>query len=433
MVLSALDSIRFSPKDSQEPPDEIILSSLEHDTAKYCCERICNKFNVNAKYVPLQNNNLSTETIIQKIVQKITNKTKMILVSHITYNTGQIFDVKSIIKGVREYIQTNDRECKPLFLIDGAQAVGHIEVNVHEIGCDFYVADGHKWLMGPVGSGFLYAKREFLENKADFSFYKNYMVIEKYRPKKSSGEVYEPATMNIETIVGLKAAIDCIYEDNENGVKTFYARIKELVKTFKELVENELGNCDVILNHDSLSGIISLRFDDMDNLTFYKEVREVLENQYHIVCRTINDPPSLRFCIHFTNSEEELNITVNTLKSILSNNYPGFARRQGIKKEEREEERRLMEVITKKRDKVKSKIREEHGRHMQVIEQKYQKTLTLYEQVYDRGKAAEIFKEKKNELEELKTSLNTMAEKASTIKELEEVERKICGMFSKTV
>jgi selenocysteine lyase/cysteine desulfurase len=83
----------------------------------------------------------SSEQIIEVFRKKITNKTKAILFSHITYKTGARLPAKAICKLAREN--------GLISIVDGAHCTGMIELNFRDIGCDFYCASGHKWQCGP--------------------------------------------------------------------------------------------------------------------------------------------------------------------------------------------------------------------------------------------------------------------------------------------
>ena len=85
----------------------------------------------------------------------ITPKTRVILVSHITYTTGQVFPVRRICDlAHRHGIEV---------VVDGAHAVGHLDFKVSDLGCDYYGTSLHKWLSAPKGTGLLYMKREHVE------------------------------------------------------------------------------------------------------------------------------------------------------------------------------------------------------------------------------------------------------------------------------
>ena len=142
-VALALSSMDFVPQ-GQTPPDRILVTNCEHDTVFHCIKQSERKFSVIHETLNLSDASSST-SIIDDIVSKSSDgKTKVVIASHVTFNTGQVLSIAEIIQGVRDILADKT----PLFLIDGAQAVGHIPVDVGALNCDFYAADAHKWLMG---------------------------------------------------------------------------------------------------------------------------------------------------------------------------------------------------------------------------------------------------------------------------------------------
>ncbi|MDZ7378202.1 MAG: aminotransferase class V-fold PLP-dependent enzyme [candidate division KSB1 bacterium] len=94
----------------------------------------------------------TSQGIIDEIIGRVHEDTRLLLLSHVCYNTGvalPIADICARVKAGRPDV---------LVLVDGAQAVGHVPVAVQELGCDFYAGDAHKWLVGPDQTGFLYVR-----------------------------------------------------------------------------------------------------------------------------------------------------------------------------------------------------------------------------------------------------------------------------------
>jgi selenocysteine lyase/cysteine desulfurase len=92
--------------------------------------------------------------VVERFTRAITARTRVLLISHITWLTGHLLPVAEICRAARDK--------GVLTIVDGAHGPGHVPVDVHSLGCDFYGASGHKWLMGPLGTGFLYARRELI-------------------------------------------------------------------------------------------------------------------------------------------------------------------------------------------------------------------------------------------------------------------------------
>ncbi|MCR4440066.1 MAG: aminotransferase class V-fold PLP-dependent enzyme [bacterium] len=92
------------------------------------------------------------QEIVDELLTRLRPDTKLVLVSHVCYNTGVALPVAEICR------QLKAAQPEVFVLVDGAQAVGHIAVGVAALGCDFYAGDAHKWLVGPDQTGFLYVR-----------------------------------------------------------------------------------------------------------------------------------------------------------------------------------------------------------------------------------------------------------------------------------
>jgi selenocysteine lyase/cysteine desulfurase len=134
----------------------------------------------------------------------LTARTRIVMVSHVTCTTGLVMPVREIVD-----------ECRPrgiVCVIDGAQAVGQIPVDLEALGSDFYVTSGHKWLLGPKGTGVLYVRDEYLDvwkppfigAYSDARFDLAEGVFTRLRPASAS----EYGTRSTPLVIGLGAALD---------------------------------------------------------------------------------------------------------------------------------------------------------------------------------------------------------------------------------
>ncbi|MEO8359076.1 MAG: aminotransferase class V-fold PLP-dependent enzyme [Vicinamibacteria bacterium] len=158
-----------------QPGDEVLTTDQEHGGAVSIFRLAAKRRGIVLKELPLSTAvSGGPEGILKLFRDASTPKTRAIMASHITSQLGIVMPVAGLIALAKER--------GALSLIDGAQAVGQIKVNVHELGCDAYVASPHKWLMAPKGTGLLYIKRSVQDriwttlasyqwdNKADGAF-----------------------------------------------------------------------------------------------------------------------------------------------------------------------------------------------------------------------------------------------------------------------
>ncbi len=135
-----------------QPGDEVLFTNQEYGAVMRIWRRACDRAQANIVVQPLPRPITSAEEQVAALMAGVTERTKLIIVSHITSPTAVILPVGEIC---REAAKRSVAVC-----IDGPHALAMVDINLRKLGCDFYCASGHKWLSAPFGSGFLYvAKR----------------------------------------------------------------------------------------------------------------------------------------------------------------------------------------------------------------------------------------------------------------------------------
>jgi isopenicillin-N epimerase len=200
--------------------EEAILTDQEHPGCRGCWEQKAARYGIKIVNVALPTPPDSPEEVVSIFERAITQKTRILVFSHITSPTGLILPVKQICamaraKGVLTHI-------------DGAHAVGQISLDLHDLGCDFYASSPHKWLMAPKGTGLLYVREELLEklwvNTCSGSWHD--YSLKAYRFENLG-------TSNLSVMVGLKAALDFY---RTIGAERIYARIHQQAQKVREAV-----------------------------------------------------------------------------------------------------------------------------------------------------------------------------------------------------
>ena len=137
---------------SLERGDRVLMTDVEHEGGSVCWQYLKRRRGVEIDVVSIAPGDFDTRAIVERFEKAITEKTKVISVSHVITSTGLRMPIAEI--------SALARSRKVLCVVDGAQAVGGIDVDVTKLGCDAYVGTGHKWLMGPKGTGFVYISKE---------------------------------------------------------------------------------------------------------------------------------------------------------------------------------------------------------------------------------------------------------------------------------
>ncbi|NLG52249.1 MAG: aminotransferase class V-fold PLP-dependent enzyme [Chloroflexi bacterium] len=135
-----------------EPGDEVLTTDQEYSNLDQAWEFLCSKRGAKYIHQKVQLPVESADDVVEAVWSGVTDRTKVLYLSHITSTTALILPIKQLIQRARER--------GIITLIDGAHAPGQIDLDMHDLGCDFYTGNCHKWMLTPKGSAFLYARRE---------------------------------------------------------------------------------------------------------------------------------------------------------------------------------------------------------------------------------------------------------------------------------
>ncbi len=180
--------------------DEIVLTVAEHHSNFVPWQQLAIENSATLKIVPVLENGELNQIVFKK---SLTKKTKLVAFFHVSNVLGTINDVR-ILSAI-----VHNLSPKATILVDGAQAVGHIPVDIGKIGCDFYVFTGHK-MLGPTGIGVLWGRCELLEAMPPFMF-GGEMIAKVSAQNSIWNELpwkFEAGTPNIAGAIGLGAAVD---------------------------------------------------------------------------------------------------------------------------------------------------------------------------------------------------------------------------------
>jgi cysteine desulfurase/selenocysteine lyase len=183
--------------------DEIIISGMEHHSNIVPWQILCEEKKSILKIIPVNDNG---ELNMEAYKNLLSSKTKLVSVVHVSNSLGTINPVKEIIDGAHKV--------GAVVLVDGAQSAVHLDIDVQEMDCDFFVFSGHK-VYAPTGVGVLYGKKEILEVMPVFMG-GGEMIKEVTFEKTTYNEAGTP---NIADTVALKSALDFINEIGKEAVR----------------------------------------------------------------------------------------------------------------------------------------------------------------------------------------------------------------------
>ena len=231
--------------DNVNSGDEVVISIMEHHANLVPWQHVTKTKGANLKYMYM---NSEYELSDEEIESKITDKTKVVGIVHISNVLGTINNVKKIINYAHKK--------GAIVVLDVSQSIQHMKIDVQELDADFVAFSGHK-MLAPLGIGVLYGKRELL-NKMNPFLMGGDMIEYVYEQNTTFAPLpnkFEAGTQNVGGVIGLGAAIDYI---EKIGYDTIQRLEKEVVSyAIDELSKLDFMDLYVTPNRENHSGVIS--------------------------------------------------------------------------------------------------------------------------------------------------------------------------------
>ena len=290
------------------PGDEILISEMEHHSNIVPWQLTAERTGTTLNYIPVTE---TGELDLSEPDHYFKPNTKIVSITHISNVLGTINPVKKLAEMAHEM--------GALFIVDGAQGVPHLQVNVQDLGCDFYAFSGHK-MLGPTGIGALWGKTELL-NEMD-PFMGGGEMIETVTMESSTwNEIpykFEAGTPNFAQAVGLGAAVDYL---KIIGMST----IAEHEKTLTAYALNKINQIEGIRIHgsaDERAGVISFNVDGIhphDLAQFLNEDNIALRVGHHCaqpLLSTLGETATARLSFYIYNDESDIDKFYDSLTNI---------------------------------------------------------------------------------------------------------------------
>ncbi|MEX2589326.1 MAG: cysteine desulfurase [Chitinophagales bacterium] len=288
-----------------KPGDEIVISTMEHHSNIVPWQIAAEKTGATLRILPIHD---SGEIILEEAAKIINDKTAILAVSYVSNAMGIINPVEELIQMAKKH--------GAITLLDGAQAVPHLKVDVQKLDCDFFAFSGHK-MFGPTGTGVLYGKEDLLNKMTPYQS-GGEMIKEVRFEKTTFNELpykFEAGTPNIAGGIGLAAAVDFM---SKSGIENIEAHEQKLLQYALNQL-NEIEGFKRYGNSMHSAGLVSFLIDGIHSYDI-----GVLLDKQGIALRTGHhccQPLMNRFGIEGTcrasfalyNSEEEIDLFVEAL------------------------------------------------------------------------------------------------------------------------
>ncbi|AIG44268.1 cysteine desulfurase [Streptococcus suis] len=247
---TSLNWVAQFAKEILQPDQEVIISVQEHHSNIIPWQQACQQIGAKLRYVPLKDGELDVDSL--KSI--LSEKTKFVSLAHVSNVLGGVVPIGEIAELVHQV--------GAYLVVDGAQSVPHMAVNVQELDVDFFAFSGHK-MLGPTGIGVLYGKEELLNLMSPVEFGGEMIdfVYEQSATWKELPWKFEAGTPNIAGAIGLGAAIDYL---NEIGMDAIQAHEAELVDyVFPKL--QAIPGLTIYGSQDlsKRTGVIAFNLDDL--------------------------------------------------------------------------------------------------------------------------------------------------------------------------
>jgi cysteine desulfurase / selenocysteine lyase len=289
--------------------DEILITGMEHHSNIVPWQMLCQEKKAVLKVVPLTD---SGEILYEEFEKLLSEKTKFVSVVHISNSLGTINPIENIIEKAHRY--------KIPVLIDAAQSVQHIKIDVSKLDCDFLAMSGHK-IYGPTGIGILYGKKELLEEMPPYQGGGD--MIKSVRFEKTTyndlPHKFEAGTPHIVGAIGLGAALKYVESIGLDSIMEYEAELlsyaTEAVSDFKEL--------KIIGTAKNKTSVLAFSIDNIhphDIGTMMDMDGIAIRTGHHCtepVMRRYGVPATSRASFAFYNTKEEIDELTKSLKKVI--------------------------------------------------------------------------------------------------------------------
>lgn len=289
--------------------DEILISQMEHHSNIVPWQLVCEKSGSILKVIPiLENGELDKEAF----EHLLSNKTKIVAITHVSNTLGTINPIQEIISKAHQF--------GAAVLIDGAQAVAHLAVDVQALDCDFYCMSAHK-MYGPTGIGMLYGKEEWLQKLPVYQG-GGEMIKEVTFEKTSYAELpfkFEAGTPNIADTIALGKALDFI---NTIGFEAI-AKCEQKLLAYATQQLTGIPHVKIIGTSSHKSGVISLTINDIhpfDVGSILDKMGIAVRTGHHCtqpLMQFYKVPGTIRASFAVYNTEEEIDIFISALRKAI--------------------------------------------------------------------------------------------------------------------
>lgn len=297
--------------------DRLLLSDCEHPGIIAIAVQIQKRFGIEIDYFPLSNtrnasaDGESSAEVVELILQYLQPTTRMIMLSHICWNTGQVIPLKAIAKVCHDH--------HVFVAVDAAQSAGVLPLNLADSEVDFYAFTTHKWFCAPLGLGALYIRPEIFDDiEPVFVGWRGLTYKPPIPQWRHDGAKFEVASSTYALYGAMRIAI--ANANSWGNQQQRYARICHLSKTLWEKL-NAMPHIDCIRQLPPESGLISFKVNrEIAKSAIAQKshalISKQLEAENQVLIRALADPDCLRASVHYLTSMADIDRLISILEAM---------------------------------------------------------------------------------------------------------------------
>lgn len=292
--------------------DEVVISIMEHHSNLVPWQKVCKKTKAKLNYMYINEN---FEIPDEEIEKKITDKTKIVSITHISNVLGTVNNIEKIIKIAHKK--------GAVVIVDLAQSIPHRRIDVQELDIDFAVFSGHK-MLAPLGIGILYGKKELLKEMTPFLMGGD-MIEYVYEQETTFAPLpnkFEAGTQNVGGVIGLGAAIDYIETLGYNKIQEIEDELLKYAR--REMVKLDFLTLYLTPNEEKHSGVISFNIKGVhphDTASILDSKNVCIRSGNHCaqpLMRYLGIDSTCRASFYFYNTKEDVDRLVSALNEAYS-------------------------------------------------------------------------------------------------------------------
>jgi L-cysteine/cystine lyase len=286
------------------PGDHILITDCEHQSIIATVRELQRRFQLQVSVCPLLNT-LNSGDPVEVIQRFLKPETRLVVLSHILWNTGQVLPLAAIVKTCHDYSAHHPIRV----LVDAAQSVGVLPLNLTELAADFYAFTGHKWWCGPAGVGGLYVRPEARESLSPtFIGWRSVITNAEGDPisYQADGRRYEIATSAVPLYSGLREAI-AVHSQFASAEERYRMICDRSAYLWQRLAN--LSNVTCLKTSPPEAGLVSFQISNEK----HRALVQFLEEKTCFV-RTILNPNCVRACVHYFTAQSEMDEFIDLIQ-----------------------------------------------------------------------------------------------------------------------